>query len=455
MHAPAPPRFPVIELRRTTTAPGRRHQFAQYFEAYLPEAFQQLGALAFGHFFERERADRFTWLHGFRDLTARTAVNQRFYEGPVWREHHPKLHGCIAAQDEVLLLRPLYRGSELPALAAVDPVAEPDGAQGIAVVQLFKVAAGGLDACAAAAETFFLGYTGPGVTEAAILATLAPPPAPEQAQGGAATHLVWIGMLRDEAALAALRPRFASAARQLAQAGLLDGEPELLVLDPGHRSRMRWMRGRAAWAARPATLGRRRQRAQVGQRHRRHLFAGRLRQRGVHVRRQQGLGLAAQGRHQHETGHAGVGQLQVGRAGQCVAHGQLQALAATGRRQHAVRLARQRLQGQGHGRRGQARRQHRLDQGRHHAGQRRAAGLAAGLFHRGRQLLQMPVQRRRQQGLLVRVILVQGADRDPGRLGHAGAGQPLAAMRQQLGNAGRENGLDGARRALLQRALAG
>lgn len=247
MKTPALPRYDVIELRRYTIAAGRRQQFARYFETFFPEAFQQLGAVAFGHFFEREQSDRFTWLRGFRDMPARAAVNHQFYDGPVWQEHRPKLNSCIVDSDDVLLLRPLYRHSDLPALAAVDPVAEPDGAQGIAVVQIFKVAAGRLDACALAAETSFLGYTGPGVTEAAILATLDQPNNfPRHPVRSDGTYLVWIGMLRDEAALAALKPRFDAAAAALGAAGLLDGQTELLVLDPGRRSRMRWMLPQAA-----------------------------------------------------------------------------------------------------------------------------------------------------------------------------------------------------------------
>lgn len=238
----APSSQQLIELRRHRIAPGRRQDFADVFESCFPDACQQLGAVAFGHFFERERADCFTWLRGFPDLPARAAVNQALYDGPAWRAHELRLEGCIIG-DDVLLLRPLYRDSALPQLRAVDPVAEPNGAQGIAVVQLFPVAPGMLDDCARTAETSFLGYTGAGVTEAAILASAdqARPPGP-----GDATYLVWVGMLRDEAALQALRPRFDAAAATLAQAGLLAAPAELLVMDPGKRSRMRWLLAHAA-----------------------------------------------------------------------------------------------------------------------------------------------------------------------------------------------------------------
>ena len=40
----------IVELRRYVITPGERDNFAQYFESYFPEAFQQLGATVFGQF---------------------------------------------------------------------------------------------------------------------------------------------------------------------------------------------------------------------------------------------------------------------------------------------------------------------------------------------------------------------------------------------------------------------
>ena len=42
--------FQVFEFRRYTVKPSEREHFAQYFESYFPEAFQQLGAIAAGSF---------------------------------------------------------------------------------------------------------------------------------------------------------------------------------------------------------------------------------------------------------------------------------------------------------------------------------------------------------------------------------------------------------------------
>jgi len=46
--------FQVIEFRPYTVKAGEREHFAEYFESYFPEAFRQMGAIAFGQFFERK-----------------------------------------------------------------------------------------------------------------------------------------------------------------------------------------------------------------------------------------------------------------------------------------------------------------------------------------------------------------------------------------------------------------
>ncbi len=48
--------FQAIELRRYKVREGQREAFARYFESFFPEAFQQIGAIAFGQFFERDKS---------------------------------------------------------------------------------------------------------------------------------------------------------------------------------------------------------------------------------------------------------------------------------------------------------------------------------------------------------------------------------------------------------------
>lgn len=241
IHA-TPPAYPVIELRRYTLVAGAAARFSRYFETWFPEAFQQLGAMALGHFFERGDDERFTWLRAYPDMATRAAANTAFYDGPVWREHKAALNACILDSDNVLLLRPLHAGSGIPALPSVDPVAEPDGAGGLAVLQIFPVRPGALERLAEAAEPWFACYGGRGVAEAGILATLdLPNNFPRHPVRSDGTYLVWLGVLRDQAALDALQDVLDGCAAAMANSGLMAGPAELLVLDPGRRSRLRWM----------------------------------------------------------------------------------------------------------------------------------------------------------------------------------------------------------------------
>jgi hypothetical protein len=245
------PDFQVVELRRYTTSHGGRARFASYFETYFPEAFEQLGAMVFGQFLPHEQADRFVWLRGFRDMPTRAVVNARFYYGPLWREHRMKVNALLPDSDDVLLLRPLRPDTAVVVLPAVDPVGEADGAQGIVVAQIFAVKKGSESVFAAHAEAQFESYRVAGVRAAGILVTLDEPnnfpQLPVRTDG---PWLVWLGVVRDEAALhAQLEPAMHAVARALFASGMLRDAPEQLVMDPTPRSRLRWLQG-AAEAAR-------------------------------------------------------------------------------------------------------------------------------------------------------------------------------------------------------------
>ena len=133
--------YQVVELRRYDIAPGQRDRFVRYFDAYFPEAFEQLDCMVFGQFEDRATPTKFVWLRGYHDINARPVTDAAFYYGPVWREHRTKVNALFpGASDNVLLLRPLTRQTEVPVLPAVDPVDEPHGARGVAVVLAASVA---------------------------------------------------------------------------------------------------------------------------------------------------------------------------------------------------------------------------------------------------------------------------------------------------------------------------
>jgi len=234
--------FEVIELRRYTIKPGGREDFARYFESYFPEAFEQLGALALGQFLERARADHFTWLRGFHDYDARAKVNAEFYFGPLWKEHKATLNGLMLDSDDVLLLRPLRAETGVPVLPAVDVVRERDGAQGVVVAQIFRLAPGAMEPFIARAEVAFEAYARAGARPAGVLVTLdAPNNFPQLPVRTDGPYVVWLGLFPNSAAIEGrFAEQAAALAKSLAGTGWLQAEPELVILDPAPRSRLRW-----------------------------------------------------------------------------------------------------------------------------------------------------------------------------------------------------------------------
>ena len=230
--------FPVVELARYAMKPGKRESFARVFDAYFPEAFQHLGVVFLGQGLERKKETLFTYLRGFPSMDARAEVKGDFYNGLLWKEHAAKVNDRLVSSDDVLLLRPLAPGRGLPVLPAVDVGAESRGTAGAVVLQIFEVKEGSVEALAREAEDAFAGYRGAGAREAAVLVTLdAPNNFPRHPIRNDGPHLVWVGLLSDEAALERLMPLAEHAGRTLSRH--LRSRPELVFLDPTPRSRLR------------------------------------------------------------------------------------------------------------------------------------------------------------------------------------------------------------------------
>lgn len=235
--------FQVIELRRYTVKDGARKNFAQYFEAYFPEAIEQTGAIVAGSFFERNHPNGFTWIRGFHTLEDRPVADAEFYYGPVWREHRKTMNDLLTDSDNVLQLRPLSPEHEITILPAVDPLVEPDGARGIIVAFIYPIKANSVEAFAKQAESTFARYQAAGAREAGVLVTLDAtnnfPQLPIRTDG---PYLVWLGLLRDNQTLEReLTPVVENSISSLTATGLLRGAPEFIVLDPTPRSRLRWL----------------------------------------------------------------------------------------------------------------------------------------------------------------------------------------------------------------------
>jgi NIPSNAP protein len=235
--------YQVVEFRRYVTADGKLANFVKYFDAYFPEAFEQLGAMVFGQFTERGNPNHFTWLRGFHDINARPIVNAAFYYGPLWKEHRIKVNAILPDSDNVMLLRPLHPDQGITVLPAVDPVTEGHGAQGIVVAQIFAVKKGSEDAFAKQAQAAFSAYRIDGVHAAGVLVSLdVPNNFPQLPIRTDGPFLVWLGVVRDSATLdRQLAPRLAVAEQSLVASDLLRGTPERVAMDPTPRSRLRWL----------------------------------------------------------------------------------------------------------------------------------------------------------------------------------------------------------------------
>jgi len=235
--------FEVIELRRYTVKDGARENFAEYFEAYFPEAIEQTGAIIAGSFFERNHPNGFTWIRGFHTMEARAIADAAFYYGPVWREHRKTMNDLLADSDNVLQLRPLSPERGVTILPAVDPLAEPDGGSGIVVAFICPIKANSVEAFAKQAEGTFAGFRAAGAREAGVLVTLdATNNFPQLPIRTDKPYLVWLGLLRDNETLEReMTLVVKNSIPSLTVSGLLRGAPEFVVLDPTPRSRLRWL----------------------------------------------------------------------------------------------------------------------------------------------------------------------------------------------------------------------
>lgn len=235
--------FDVIELRRYPIAPGERPAFAKYYDQWFPAAFEQVGVLVFGEFFERGQYN-FTWIRGFHTIEDHAIAQAQFYYGPIWLEHRNQANKLLpGVDDNVLMLHALNSQTEMPSMPAVDPVREPNGAQGVVVAEIYAVKKKDMQPFAQRAMQAFSRYAVPGVRPAGVLVTLdAPnnfPLLPVRTDG---PYLVALHILRDEAVLkSTFDPLLARTKQELSATGMLQRAPEVLVLDAEHNSRLRWL----------------------------------------------------------------------------------------------------------------------------------------------------------------------------------------------------------------------
>jgi hypothetical protein len=105
MHANQPVK--VIELRNYLIKPGLRDRFINYFERNFVESQNALGGFVLGAFRIKAEAERFFWLRGFSDMTARSRFLPEFYGGEVWKEFGAAANEMMLEWHHVHLLKPL------------------------------------------------------------------------------------------------------------------------------------------------------------------------------------------------------------------------------------------------------------------------------------------------------------------------------------------------------------
>ncbi|MDB5364724.1 MAG: hypothetical protein JWM77_651 [Rhodospirillales bacterium] len=97
---------PFVEYRRYTLHPGRRDELIELFDREFVETQEAEQMHLLGQFRVLDQPDRFVWLRGFADMTARGKGLAAFYGGPAWRANRTKANATMLDSDDVFLLRP-------------------------------------------------------------------------------------------------------------------------------------------------------------------------------------------------------------------------------------------------------------------------------------------------------------------------------------------------------------
>jgi hypothetical protein len=101
----------VLELRQYTVRSAMRDRLPSLFREHFVAAQEAAGARILGTFADLGDPDRFVWLRGYREITARGPALQAFYGSEVWKRHRDAANAAIVDSDNALLLRALPGGA--------------------------------------------------------------------------------------------------------------------------------------------------------------------------------------------------------------------------------------------------------------------------------------------------------------------------------------------------------
>lgn len=102
---------PIVELRQYTLHPGRRDELIELFDHEFVETQEAVGIQVIGQFYDLDDPNRFVWLRGFNDMSAREQSLNAFYGGPIWKAHCDAANATMIDSDNVLLLRLIHPNS--------------------------------------------------------------------------------------------------------------------------------------------------------------------------------------------------------------------------------------------------------------------------------------------------------------------------------------------------------
>ncbi len=163
---------PILEIRQYTLTPGSFQQFVTLFETNFVETQEADGMTIIGTFRVLDDPNRFFWIRGFQDMSARKAALTAFYGGPIWKAHREAANAMLVENDNVLLLHPSRVDSGFSIDLAARPAINANNVRpGLMVATIYSL--GTLDA-----HTFdetFEGSVRPAITNAGarVIATLA------------------------------------------------------------------------------------------------------------------------------------------------------------------------------------------------------------------------------------------------------------------------------------------
>ena len=161
----------VVELRQYTLHPGARETLVDVFDRALVEPQEALGMRVIGQFCDVDRPQRFVWLRGFADMTARRRGLEAFYGGPDWAAHRDVANATMVDFDDVRLLRPVTPTSGFSPAPQRPAVGAPFTPAGLVTITVFTLTAAPDDTVTAVTRNLDVALTAAGAPGLALLGT--------------------------------------------------------------------------------------------------------------------------------------------------------------------------------------------------------------------------------------------------------------------------------------------